>query len=155
MIILIAALDPKNGIGRNGSLPWHIKEDLALFKEKTLNHKIVMGRKTFESIGKPLPKRINYVVTRNKDYANQQDIEIISNLDDFLKHYENTEEVIYIIGGSDIYAKAIPYAKRLALSFIKEVYNCDTFFPDYNLNNYKEIESIEFEHFKYSLLEKK
>lgn len=155
MIILIAAMDPQNGIGKNGALPWHIKEDLALFKEKTLNHKIVMGRKTFESIGKPLPNRLNCIVSRNKNYTKTQGIEIINNLDEFLKCNENTEEIIYIIGGAEIYAKAILYAKRLAISFIKDSYNCDTFFPKFELNDYKEIESYEFERFRYSLLEKK
>lgn len=155
MIILIAALDPKNGIGKDGKLPWHIKEDLNLFKEKTLNHKIVMGRKTFESIGKVLPKRINLVVTRKDLYKDKLDIITIKNFDEFLKMNENTEEIIYIIGGEEIYIQALPYAKRLALSFIKKTYDCDTYFPNFNYDDYKEIESFDYEKFKYSLLEKK
>jgi dihydrofolate reductase len=155
MIVLIAALDPENGIGKDGKLPWHIKDDLNLFKEKTLNHKIVMGRRTFESIGRVLPKRINLVVSRDDKYKNLNDIITINNLEEFLKANENTEELIYIIGGEDIYRQALPYAKRLALSFIKNNYECDTFFPSFNFDEYKEIESLNFEQFKYSLLEKK
>lgn len=155
MIVLIVALDPNNGIGKDGKLPWHIKEDLNLFKEKTLNHKIVMGRKTFESIGRVLPKRINLVVTRNSKYKDTLGIIMINDFEDFLKTNENTEELIYIIGGEEIYRQALPYAKRLALSFIKNSYECDTYFPCFNYDDYKEIESLDFELFKYSLLEKK
>ena len=155
MIILIAALDPNFGIGINGKLPWSIKEDLALFKEKTLNHTIVMGRKTFESIGKPLPKRNNLVVTRNMTFKHISGIETIRAFNDFLNKNTDTDELIYIIGGAEIYNMALPFAKRLALSFVKKVYNCDTFFPKFDINNYTEIESFDFEQFKYILLEKK
>ena len=155
MIILIAALDPNFGIGINGKLPWSIKEDLALFKEKTLNHTIVMGRKTFESIGKPLPKRNNLVVTRNMTYNPISGIETIRDFNNFLNKNTDTDELIYIIGGAEIYNMALPFAKRLALSFVKKVYNCDTFFPKFDINNYTEIESFDFEQFKYILLEKK
>ena len=155
MIILIAALDPNFGIGINGKLPWSIKEDLALFKEKTLNHTIVMGRKTFESIGKPLPKRNNLVVTRNMTFKHISGIETIRDFNDFLNKNTDTDELIYIIGGAEIYNMALPFAKRLALSFVKKVYNCDTFFPKFDINNYTEIESFDFEQFKYILLEKK
>ncbi len=155
MIILIAALDPNFGIGINGKLPWSIKEDLALFKEKTLNHTIVMGRKTFESIGKPLPKRNNLVVTRNMTFKHISGIETIRDFNNFLNKNTDTDELIYIIGGAEIYNMALPFAKRLALSFVKKVYNCDTFFPKFDINNYTEIESFDFEQFKYILLEKK
>lgn len=155
MIVLIVALDPKNGIGKDGKLPWHIKEDLHLFKEKTLNHKIVMGRKTFESIGKALPKRINLVVSRSDKYEKNKDLVMINDFESFLKTNENTEELVFVIGGEEIYRQALPYAKRLALSFIKDSYECDTYFPSFNIDEYKEIESEEFEQFKYSLLEKK
>lgn len=155
MIVLIAALDPKNGIGKDGKLPWHIKEDLNLFKEKTLNHKIVMGRKTYESIGKALPRRINLVVSRSNKYKNEKDLIMINDFEKFLKENENTEELIYIIGGEEIYKQALPYAKRLSLSFVKDTYDCDTYFPNFDYEAYKEIESVEFEQFKYSLLEKK
>ena len=89
MITLIVAMDPHNGIGIDGKLPWHIKEDLKIFKERTLNHKIVMGRKTYESIGKPLPNRENIVVTRNQSWSNLDHFRIINNFEEFLK--ENSE----------------------------------------------------------------
>lgn len=154
MITLIVAMDPHNGIGIDGKLPWHIKEDLKLFKERTLNHKVVMGRKTFESIGKPLPNRENIVVTRNQFFSNVEHISVIHNLESFLSENEKTNEEIFIIGGAEIYQIALPYAKRLAISHINKSYNCDTFFPMFNSKKYKEIESIKFDEFRFSLLEK-
>lgn len=155
MIILIAALDPKRGIGKNGTLPWQIKEDLKLFKEKTLHHTIVMGRKTYESIGKPLPKRKNIVVTRNSNYGVDQEVELINNFNEYLLKHVDTDELIYIIGGAEIYRMALPYAKRLALSYVKKEYDCDTFFPEFDNNDFIEIETSDFEQFKFILLEKK
>lgn len=155
MIILIAALDPKNGIGIDGKLPWHIKDDLKLFKERTLNHTIVMGRKTFESIGKPLPKRNNCVVSRNKSYQAVDGVEFISDFKDFLVKNELTEESIYVIGGAEIYKQALPFAKQLALSMVKQEYSCDTFFPEFDIEQYNEIEKLEFDEFRFLLLEKK
>lgn len=155
MIILIAALDPKRGMGKNGTLPWQIKEDLKLFKEKTLHHTIVMGRKTYESIGKPLPKRKNMVVTRNSNYGVDQEVELINNFNEYLLKHVDTDELIYIIGGAEIYRMALPYAKRLALSYVKKEYDCDTFFPEFDNNDFIEIETSDFEQFKFILLEKK
>lgn len=154
MITLIVAMDPHNGIGIDGKLPWHIKEDLKLFKERTLNHKVVMGRKTYESIGKPLPDRENIVVTRNQLISDIENVKVIRNLETFLSENEGTEEEIFIIGGAEIYQAALPYANRLAISHINKSYNCDTFFPMFNSNKYKETESIKFDDFKFSLLEK-
>lgn len=155
MIILIAALDPKKGIGINGKLPWHIKEDLKLFKERTLNHTIVMGRKTFESIGKPLPRRVNLVVSRNEAYQSVEGVELINDFNDFLVKNESAVENIYVIGGAEIYKQALPFAHKLALSFVKQEYPCDTFFPEFDINIYNEIEKIDFDEFTFLLLEKK
>jgi dihydrofolate reductase len=155
MIVLIAALDPKNGIGINGTLPWHIKDDLKLFKERTLNHAIVMGRKTYESIGKPLPKRTNYVVSRNKSFKSIEGLKLIDNFNDFLIQNQFSDEIIYIIGGADIYKQALPFAQRLALSYVKQEYPCDTFFPEFDISLYQPIEKIEFDEFTFLLLEKK
>lgn len=155
MIILIAALDPKNGIGINGTLPWHIKDDLKLFKERTLNHTIVMGRKTFESIGKPLPKRVNLVVSRNDTYQSVEGVEVINNFNDFLVKNKNTDEAIYVIGGAEIYKQALPFAHQLALSYVKQEYPCDTFFPEFDIRMYNEIEKLDFNEFTFLLLEKK
>lgn len=154
MITLIVAMDPHNGIGIDGKLPWHIKEDLKLFKERTLNHKIVMGRKTYESIGKPLPNRENIVVTRNQSWSNLDHFRIIHNFEEFLKENSETDEEIFIIGGAEIYQIALPFANRLAISHINKSYDCDTFFPMFNTNKYKEIESIKYDDFRFSLLEK-
>lgn len=154
MITLIVAMDPHNGIGIDGKLPWHIKDDLKLFKERTLNHKVVMGRKTYESIGKPLPNRENIVVTRNQSLPCLDHVRVINNFEDFLNENLSTDEEIFIIGGAEIYQIALPYANRLAISHINKSYNCDTFFPMFNSSKYKEIERIKFDDFRFSLLEK-
>jgi len=154
MITLIVAMDPNNGIGLNGQLPWHIKDDLKLFKEKTLNHKVVMGRKTFESIGRPLPNRENFIVTRNKYISKTENVKIIHDFEDFLKLNENSEEEVFIIGGAEIYQLSLQYANRLAISRVYKEYMCDTFFPLFNMQKYKELESKEFDEFKFTLLEK-
>ena len=139
MITLIVAMDPHNGIGIDGKLPWHIKEDLKLFKDRTINHKVVMGRKTYESIGKALPKRYNFVVTHNNNFKAIDQIEIIHDFESFLIENERSDEEIYIIGGAEIYRLALPYAKRLAISCIKKNYSCDTFFPMFNSNKYNQL----------------
>lgn len=153
MITLIVAMDAHNGIAFDGKIPWHIKEDLKLFKEKTLNHKIIMGRKTFESIGRVLPQRENYVITHNLDFQ-AKGVKLIHDLELFLKDYTNSEEEIYVIGGAEIYQVSLPYAHRLAISLINKTYTCDTFFPMFNSSQYKIIETQEYDEFKYILLEK-
>ena len=105
MFSIIVAYDENRGIGKDNDLVWHIKDDLNLFKEHTLNKRIVMGRKTFESIGKPLPNRHTLIVSNNK----KEDGENYSFIDDFstfLKENMNTSEEIMICGGANIYRQA-------------------------------------------------
>lgn len=136
MFSLIVAHDANKGIGKGNKLPWHFKEDLKLFKEHTLNKKIVMGRKTFESIGKPLPKRFTYIVS-NGTYENGENYAYINDFKSFLENNQNKQEEICICGGANIYKQALPYCKKLYISKINNVYDCDTFFPDFNENKFK------------------
>jgi len=132
MISLIAALDINGCIGKEGDLPWYYPEDLKYFRRLTLNHRVLMGRKTFDSIlarrGSPLPQRTNIVVTRNKDF-NYPNITIITDLNKFLK--EKHLDEVFIIGGREVYKSTLPYADRLYLTHIKKVYFGDVFFPEY------------------------
>ncbi len=126
LLTLIVATDRQLGIGVNNTLPWRLKEDLAFFKQTTSGHAIIMGRKTFDSIGRPLPHRRNIVVTRNPGWS-QAGVERASSLDDALQLAGDGE--VFVIGGAQIYVDAIRVADRLIVTEIDAVYDCDAFFP--------------------------
>ena len=156
MITCIVAMDEQGGIGLNGSLPWHIKEDLIHFKNMTLQHTILMGKKTYLSIGKALPKRHNLVVTHHPELLkDEKNVEVIKDLEAYFKQNVDSEEMIYVIGGANVYAQALPYAKFLAISHIKGIFLCDMFFPHFDDNQYTIIKIEEFEAFVFKLYEKK
>ncbi len=156
MITCVVAMDEQGGIGLNGSLPWHIKEDLIHFRNMTLHHTILMGKKTFLSIGKALPKRRNLVVTHHPELLkDEKNLEVIDDIETFFKENSNSEEMIYVIGGAIVYAQALPYAKYLAISHIKGTFTCDTFFPHFDDNDYDIIKIETFEAFVFKMYEKK
>ncbi|MBP5211107.1 MAG: dihydrofolate reductase [Bacteroidales bacterium] len=128
MINIIVAISDNYAIGRSGDMPWHLSGDLKFFKAKTTGHTVVMGRKTWVSIGaKPLPNRRNIVITRSADFE-APGAEIRSSLEDALK--ENSGQEIFVIGGGQIYAQAIDLADRLYITHIHtQVDDADTFFP--------------------------
>lgn len=130
MISLMVAHDPNRVIGRDNQLPWHIPEDLAYFKKHTIGKGIVMGRNTFESIGRPLPKRLNIVVTRNKELA-IEGVEIVHSIEDGVKKAEQFHEEVMIIGGEQIFRSILPEADRLYITLIHKEFDGDTFFPEY------------------------
>ena len=115
MFSIIVAYDENRGIGKDNNLVWHIKDDLKLFKEHTINKRIVMGRKTFESIGNPLPNRHTLIVSNNKK-ENGENYSYIDDFSTFLKENMNTSEEIMICGGANIYRQALPYCKKLCIS---------------------------------------
>lgn len=130
-ISIIAAIDEKRGIGKAGQLPWHISEDLKRFKQITSGHTVIMGRKTFESIGKPLPNRVNIVITSQTQNMNStsEDLIFVNSLE---KALEKAKDDVFIIGGGQVYAESIAKADKLYLTLIDGDFNCDTFFPDYS-----------------------
>ena len=123
-IIIIAAIDRKNGIGLNGSIPWNITEDMQYFKEITSGHTVVMGRKTYESIGKPLENRRNIIIS-SSFIAENKDIEVITDPKEIFK----LDGKIFIIGGSNIYKFFINYADKMFITQIEADFKCDSFFP--------------------------
>ena len=129
MISLIVAHDKNRVIGYENKMPWYLPGDLKYFKEMTMGKPIVMGRKTFESIGRPLPGRRNIVITRNKQYK-LDGIETVSSLEEALMITKNDEEVM-IIGGEQIFRLALPLADRLYITQINAEFNGDTYFPPY------------------------
>lgn len=130
-ISLIAAMDANGVIGAEGGMPWHLPDDLRWFKQNTRHKPIVMGRRTFESIGRALPQRRNLVLTRRPDFDGHDDVEIIGNFDTAVARVAATDAAeLMVIGGAQIYALALPQAERLLITRIEAEYAGDTWFPD-------------------------
>ena len=125
-LTLVVAIDAQRGIGINNQLPWHLPEDLAHFKRVTLGRPIIMGRKTFDSIGRPLPGRRNIVVTRNADWRHDG-VEAVTSLEAAIALVGDEEASI--IGGAQIFTAALDLADRMIVTEIARTFDCDTFFP--------------------------
>ncbi len=124
MISLIVAVSKNGIIGNKGRLPWHLPADLKRFKQLTMGHPILMGRKTFESVGKPLPGRTNIVITRQPDFQ-ACGATMVHSLKEALLLCENEKEV-FVIGGAEIYRQALPFADRIYLTRINQDFKGDT-----------------------------
>ena len=132
MISIIAIIGKNRAIGQNNQLLWDIPEDMKHFQEKTLGKTVVMGDRTFLSIGKPLPQRKNIVVTKMADFE-AEGIEIKNSLEEVLEKAKQSLEEIFIIGGGMIYSLSLPYADKLYLTVVEDApADADTFFPDYS-----------------------
>lgn len=142
MISLIWAMDKNNLIGIDNDLPWHYSEDLKYFKEMTNGKTVIMGENTFYSIfnrlGKPLPNRKNVVATLDKNFS-RDDVEVTYDLIKFLKEHQESEEEFFVIGGKQIYALSLPYAKRLYITHINKEHQGNVYFPQIEYNNYNVI----------------
>lgn len=135
IISFVVAMDRNRLIGRDNGLPWHLPADLKHFKAVTMGKPVVMGRKTFESIGRPLPGRRNIVISRNPAYA-AQGCEVFTGLDDALAALAGVEEIA-IIGGMGIFTLALPLADKMYLTVIDEAFEGDAWFPPYNENDWR------------------
>ena len=136
-ISIIVAMSENSVIGLNNQLPWHISEDLKNFKKTTLNHCVIMGRKTYESIGKPLKDRRNIVISRSKSLL-IDGVEVVNSLDRAISIVDDSSE-IFIIGGEQIYTISLPIATHLYVTKVNGDYNGDAFFPDYIQDEWNEI----------------
>ena len=132
MITIIVAMGLDNGIGADNQLLWHLPKDLKYFKETTTDHPIIMGRKTYESIGKPLPNRTNIVVSKRKDWF-EEGILIVGSVKEALKFAKKMNENIFVIGGGNIYEQTIDLADKLQVTLIKTQSKAEVFFPKINL----------------------
>ena len=128
LVSIIAAMDRNRLIGNNNQLPWHLPADLAHFKKLTIGKPIIMGRKTYESIGRPLPGRTNIVVTRTASFQ-AEGVFVANSLQQALEHAASADEVM-IIGGSAIYELALPRADRLYITYVENSYQGDAWFPE-------------------------
>ena len=133
---LIVAMAKNRVIGSNNQMPWHLPADFAYFKKVTLGHPVIMGRKTFESIGRPLPGRRNIVVSRNPAFRAEV-VDVMTSLDAAIKACQNTEA--FVIGGATLYAEALPHADRLFITEVDASPNGDTLFPSLDKNLWREI----------------
>lgn len=134
---IIVAIAENNAIGKDNQLLWHLPADLKHFKEITSGHTIIMGRKTYESIGKPLPNRRNIVITRQKDLA-ITGVETVNSLADAIALCETGIE-LFVIGGAEIYHHALPETNRIYLTTVHKDYDADTFFPQLTANEWSTI----------------
>ena len=141
-ITFIVAMDRKRGIGIQNQLPWHLPEDLAHFKRTTTGHPIIMGRKTYESIGRPLPNRRNIVVTRNPDWQ-AAGVETAASPQDACGLIPEGEQA-FIIGGAELFVQTFPLADCLIVTEIDGDYPCDTFFPEIDSDSWKETDRREY-----------
>ena len=129
-IVVIAAVARNGVIGRDNALPWRLNADLAHFKRTTLGHPVVMGRKTWDSLGRPLPGRVNVVVSRDTGWRAEGE-QIVGSLDAAIAACEGAES-IFVIGGAQLYALALPVADRLVLTEISADVEGDTHFPTFD-----------------------
>ena len=135
-ISLIAAFTEKRVIGKDGKIPWTLKEDLQHFRNKTEGCSVVMGRKTYQSIGKPLPNRLNIVMTRSP--KSLEGVKEVTNKEEALKFASSYSDEVFIIGGEKIYEEFLPIATYMFLTKIDITTEGDTFFPKWNANEWVE-----------------
>ena len=141
-VALIVAMDLERGIGKNNDLMWDLPNDMRFFKEMTKGHVVVMGRKNFDSIPekyRPLPGRENVVLTRNKSFSAANCVVLHDLVEVWEKYQDEEERTIFIIGGGEIYRLALEsdLIEELYITHVNGNYNADTFFPEFDLNNWK------------------
>ena len=142
IVSLIAAMDKRRGIGRDNQLPWRLSADLKKFRELTMGHHIVVGRKTFESIGRPLPGRQMIIVTRDRNFK-AEGCAICHSLAEAIDLARSRgESELFVCGGAEIYQHSIALADRLYLTFVDAEIVADTFFPEFNQLDWEERESV-------------
>jgi dihydrofolate reductase len=133
-IVLVAAIGNNHEIGKGNQLLWHLPEDLKHFRTITTGHTVIMGRKTFDSLGKPLPNRVNWVVTRNPNW-NHPGVRAFTDLHAAIEACQ--EEVCMILGGAEIYRQALPLADRMELTHVKGDFDADAFFPVFSIEEWQ------------------
>jgi dihydrofolate reductase len=142
-LIAMVAMTSDRIIGKGNDLPWHLPEDLKLFKRTTSGHPIVMGRKTYDSIGRPLPKRQNIVITRDRSWS-AEGVDVVHSPEE-VKGLELQDETVFIIGGAEIYSVFLPHIDELLVSHVYQDYEGDTRFPEFAhfFSDYEVVEQFE------------
>ncbi len=139
MLSIIVAKSRNNVIGNNNTMLWKLPDDLKRFKEKTTGHVIIMGRKTFESLGRVLPNRKHIILSRNKNFkVDSEDVKVIHSVDE-LNEYINDEEENFVIGGTNIYNLLMPYCKKMYVTQLEKDFYGDAVFPEIDENEWIEV----------------
>ena len=155
MITCIVAMDEQAHIGFQGHMPRHIPEELYLFQQLTLHHTILMGRKTWESIGRPLPERKMLIASRTKHEYPYEQVQSVKDVTAILEYYQHSKEELMVCGGREIYQLSLPYAHRIYISIIKGIYSSDTSFPSYDESDFICMECIEYASFTWYYFQRK
>ncbi len=129
MVTIVVAMGKNREIGKDNQLLWHLPKDLKHFKDITSGHPIIMGRKTYESIGKPLPNRTNIVISRKKDWF-EEGILIVGSIKEALKFAQKIDENVFIIGGGNIYEQTMDLTDRIEVTLVDAALDADTYFPE-------------------------
>jgi dihydrofolate reductase len=132
-ISYIVAMDIQQAIGLGNDLPWRLPADLAYFKKTTMDHTILMGRKTYESIGKPLPNRTNVILTQNKNYHAEGCL-IVHSVEEAVEQFKNEE--VFVIGGAEVFQLFMPSVDRLYITLIEHEFKADTYFPEFDIDDW-------------------
>ena len=142
MIIGIAAVDRKGAIGKGGKLPWHYSSDMKFFRETTTGHAVVMGRKTWLTIGKPLKNRLNIVLSRDSNIEPQESLLVMSNVESVISFGESLTTDLFVIGGAQIYEALLPQIEKWIITEVPlTVSGADAFMPKGYLDEFKEVDS--------------
>jgi len=139
IISMIFAMDEQRGIGVDNKIPWRLPEDMAFFRKTTSGHTVLMGRKTYDSIGKPLPKRRNVILTRDKSFA-VEGCEVVHSVEEALERFGGgssaADDELFVIGGAEVYSLFLPHADKLYITEIAHRFEADTFLPEIDLSQW-------------------
>ena len=138
MLSIIVAIAKNYAIGKDNKLLWHLPEDLKRFKELTIGHTIIMGSRTFESLGRVLPNRKHIVLTDKEEICDSDQVEFIYSMDD-IKKYQETEEENFVIGGASMYKQLMPYCNKMYVTEIDKEFDGDVYFPEIDKEEWQEV----------------
>lgn len=141
----IVAMSENRVIGKDGGMPWHIPEDFKFFKNTTMGHALIMGRKTWDSIGRPLPGRLSLVVSRSNSLKLPQDVVQCPSVQDALRYCETSKDQwgdeCFIVGGGEIYRQTLPLTNRIYLTIIHQTVSGDTTYPDFSAQEFEQVKN--------------
>lgn len=156
MLSLVVAFDEMRGIGKKGWMPWHLPEDLAVFKKITLNHDIIMGHKTFQGLKKPLPKRHTYVLTRQIPTDKSDDnVTYCDDIEALIHRFVTSDNEVFVCGGAQIYQRFLPYCQKMYISHVEGIFAADTYFPEYNEADFVVISCERYDGFTHKVYQRK
>jgi dihydrofolate reductase len=159
MVAIVVAVADNNVIGKDNQLIWHLPADLKHFKSITMGHPMIMGRKTFDSIGKPLPGRTSIIITRQQDFKAEGCI-VVNSVQEAIAKARELDDTVCIIGGAEIYKQAMPLVDTIHLTRVHHTFEGDTFFPELQPEDWETVSEVQHEpdeknKYKYSFLELK